>query len=84
MATEFNDTGRCDFISSVKNEDGSYTYTARITGLVPTWQYVTEHNLEAEVLITVKVPDDVGVPGERNVFRFDELYNVNITGQDWS
>ncbi len=85
MATSWNsEQGTCEYISSTLNEDGTYTYVAKITGMTPTWQYVTEHALQAEMLITVTVPSDVGIPGARNVFRFGEHYDITVYGQDFS
>lgn len=79
-----SEQGTCEYISSTLNDDGSYTYVAKITGLTPTWMYVTEHTLNAEVLLTVTVPSDVGIPSNRNVFRFGELYDISVYGQDWT
>lgn len=80
----FNDTGTCIESSQVKNEDGTWTFTAKIIGLTAEWGISPEYILDSEVLITVHAPDTFSLPGTNNVFRLDSGYNIEITGQDWS
>lgn len=88
MATSFNTAGNYEAkdVRSVKNSNGTYTYTATLAGLPVTWNDGTaDRSCTASVVITIEAPSNCAEPGPGNMFRFSGNggYNVHISGTDF-